>query len=261
MHIDNYTGPGWSNGKSQDSVEFGDILPVDFTDSESRLHDSSYAHFKDKWHREAADLIYRDRLQDEKGVRGLIAQGPIYGNYTKDRASNLISRVSTGFKTAGPLGALLGAVYSQGEYISDMNYRLNSNGLAREKQDVLEYYSNDPLKSTHQYKKPKPETTTEKVAVPIRTDTMLNKLTGRTKKTVIVHDAPPTKKAPHATLPSIDEKHPLDRSQQSQKALNEYNKWYKKNRKNRVFIGSNFGELYQPLHKKTFNKNKVHISS
>jgi len=147
---ENYTGQGWSNGLEQPSVAFGDLMPLSYGDSQSRLHDTANAVYKDKWHREAADMIYRENLQGQKGIYGTIAHVPIFANYAIAQGKNLVSDVTTGLRLGGPLGALIGAIVHEGKYILDMNHRLNSDNLAKERADILALYDTDPLKSTHQ---------------------------------------------------------------------------------------------------------------
>lgn len=194
--MDNYTGPMWSNGELQSSVEFGDKMPTSYLDSQSRLHDSAYAKFGDKWHREAADMIYRDALEKSGGMDSVVGQLPLYGNYTKQQVYGLVDKVKTGLQKGGLLGALGGAILHEGQYIADQMHRLSSNNLAKERANLLAYYASDPLRSTHQF--------SLKPALPQR-DSM-----------------PRGGKVVPLQLPTIDATKPFMRSDLSNKMMNAY---------------------------------------
>jgi len=235
--MDNYTGPGWSNGKQQESVEFGDLPPLSYGDSQSRLHDSAYAHFGDKWHREAADAIYRDRLKDESGAYGYIGHAPLYGNYAQAQAKNLMQNVYTGVKLAGPVGAFFGALAHEAQYLFDQNHRLG--GLAKERKEVLDYYGTDPLKETHQFER--------------------KEINNPTNSTGVLVDLPllPTRKreVARAALPEIKEKEKMYRSDLSTRTMNDY---LVEKREQGVYspYSSPVG-VYRPLGKKKKKKNNL----
>ncbi len=147
---ENYTGPYLSNGKYQSSVEFGDAEPNSRLDALSRLHDSAYAHFEDRNHREAADRIYNKEAKELASQFPQLAGEIVeYGNFASNSFSTLIEDTSTGFKYGGPFGALLGLVYGGVENLLHLNDTLN-HGKEYEK-DVLDYYASDPQKGNPRY--------------------------------------------------------------------------------------------------------------
>jgi len=220
---DNYTGPNWSNGKVQESVKFGDAVPLNYGDSQSRLHDSAYAQFKDKWHREAADMIYRDRLKGQRGFYRAVAQAPLYGNYAKNQAKSLGTSVYNGFKYFGPVGAIGGAIVHELQYIKDMQHRLG--GLAKERKAVLDFYAQDPLAKTHQL----PENPGQ-------------------------FSRPKTRR--NQILPSLDEKRPAYRSDRSNRLMTDYVNSHPHQEQNTSVYYPNFADLYRPLGRKKKSKNK-----
>ncbi len=130
--MDNYTGPYISNGRFQPSVEFGDADPLDFTDFNSRLHDSAFAHFEDARHRTAADWIYSQFLaQDDTFKSRAVRDVPFYGN--------LLSPYLLKF---GLLGApsLIAGLLDVG--LTQRSFK--TGGYDREIADVLKYYQTDP---------------------------------------------------------------------------------------------------------------------
>jgi hypothetical protein len=77
----NYTGPGVSDGKFQESVEFGTARPLDTLDFYSRMHDTVYKRYHDIWHRRAADKLYHDQAMKLKKAFPWIAGTAVwYGN-------------------------------------------------------------------------------------------------------------------------------------------------------------------------------------
>lgn len=136
----NYTGPYWSDGKFQTSVEFGSTDPQSELDKLSRLHDSAYARYVDRNHREAADEIY---ARDAKVLAGKFPElaGNIvqYGNYASRQAKQLASDVGYGFNLPGALKFAATNVYNA-------NKMLNGTYLSKEKRDIEEYYNTDPRK-------------------------------------------------------------------------------------------------------------------
>ncbi len=90
--VPNYTGPYLSNGQVRESVAFGSKPPKNKLDALSRLHDTAYARYSDKFHRTVADLIYayycRKYLKGDalaKAAAALVT----YGNFTQRAAENL----------------------------------------------------------------------------------------------------------------------------------------------------------------------------
>jgi hypothetical protein len=158
----NYTGPYWSDGKLQESVEFGELDPQSELDYLSYQHDTAYAHYKDKAHREAADQIYNARAKQLAGQFPGIAGGIVeYGNMGQRQTSKFLDRIGTGFKYGGPLGALGGAIYFQGENMIESNKRMKGTYLQKEKQEIEKLYAQDPKKDWAEKKgyswKPKAE--------------------------------------------------------------------------------------------------------
>lgn len=139
----NYTGPYWSDGKIQESVEFGDAPVMSELDRLSRLHDTAYAHYKDAKHREAADLIYAREAKKLGASDRAIGDAVQYGNYAARGANKLLDNVSTG-SAFGPLGMAAGAVYTAVGNIVDSQKRIDGTYLAKEIGDVQSLYDRDP---------------------------------------------------------------------------------------------------------------------
>lgn len=131
--MDNYTFPYWSDGKIQESVEFGRKAPLSALDVQSRLHDSAYAHYKDLVHRMAADSIYSANVEKLGGFAKFAGQAVVYGNQTLRAAGNLLE-----YAKYGPLGLIVGSVVND-YYLFD--YMNNSE---KYKKEVLAYYATDP---------------------------------------------------------------------------------------------------------------------
>lgn len=135
----NYTGPYWSDGRLQESVEFGSSDPQSELDKLSRLHDTAYAHYTDRQHREAADEIY------ERDARVLAGKFPelagklvLYGNYGARQRAQL----GADFATLGPLGLLKFA----GTNMWNANKMIHGTYLKNEKADIERLYGTDPRK-------------------------------------------------------------------------------------------------------------------
>jgi len=147
--MDNYTGPFWSDGKLQESVAFGNKMPLNDLDRASRLHDSAYARFKDERHRLAADSIYQESLGRIDGTAAkLLAGVPLYGNYTKNRIVGYGEAMASGLKFGGLPGALGGLLVHGVKSIHQLHDQLLNGD--KYKKTVREYYATDPLKDTHQ---------------------------------------------------------------------------------------------------------------
>lgn len=140
--IQNYTGPGLSNGLFQNSVEFGTALPTNDLDALARLHDSAYAKYKDRAHRRAADKIFADAAGKIPNSEALLAKNAVrYGNQVKGSFDNLSKRASQGLPF-GPVGVLGGLVYGAIENNLDLHdYMINGQKYEKE---VLDYYKTDP---------------------------------------------------------------------------------------------------------------------
>ncbi len=143
----NYTGPYWSNGKIQPSVEWGEQDPQSELDFLSRQHDSAYAKFPDEKHREAADRIYNEEAQKlAKKFPSLAGNIVLYGNYAKRAASKTASNFGTGVRFGGLVGGLGGLIYTAAGNIIDANKMINGTYLSKETNDVKEYFKTDPYK-------------------------------------------------------------------------------------------------------------------
>lgn len=134
--MDNYTGPYWSNGRFQSSVEFGDAPPIDDVGVQSRLHDTAFAHFGDARHRTAADWIYYQNLQKVPGVKSSVVRAlPFYGNLAS------AGHVSGLFSPLSPI-----AVFDYLLRVHRTSKEIKSGGYAKEIADVLNLYKTDPYK-------------------------------------------------------------------------------------------------------------------
>jgi hypothetical protein len=135
----NYTGPYWSDGRLQESVEFGSSDPQSELDKLSRLHDTAYAHYTDRQHREAADEIYE---RDAKVLAGkfpeLAGKLVLHGNY----AARQRAQLNSDFATLGPLGLLKFA----GTNMWNANKMIKGTYLKNEKADIERLYGTDPRK-------------------------------------------------------------------------------------------------------------------
>jgi len=131
--MDNYTGPYWSDGKLQSSVEFGQSAPLSALDAESRLHDSAYKHYEDLEHRMAADAIYDSRVEKLGGLAKFAGMAALYGNQTLRAGSNLAD-----YAKYGPLGLVVGSLIND-YHLND--YMMN---VDKYKKEILAYYDTDP---------------------------------------------------------------------------------------------------------------------
>ncbi len=135
--MDPYTGPYWSNGRIQQSVEFGDAFPRTWTGYNSRLHDSAFKHFPDARHRMAADYIYRQSLRlDDTKFGQMVRNMPFIGNNT-----GFVMRLLTDPKTIPSLVGNVIATHGQEALL--LAYVWSGN-LDKEIADVLQYYQTDP---------------------------------------------------------------------------------------------------------------------
>ncbi len=134
----NYTGPYWSDGTIQPSVEWGASDPQSDLDFLSRQHDSAYAHFKDRGHREAADRLYKAEADKLVGrFPELAGKAVLYGNYAGRQASQLA-------KDVGMFGGLPGLIKFGVGNIVNAQKMLNGTYLKKETEAVQKYYSSDP---------------------------------------------------------------------------------------------------------------------
>jgi hypothetical protein len=147
MNIDlgNYTGPYWSDGKIQPSVEFGESEPQSELDALSRLHDTAYAHYKDRAHREAADAIYAREAKKLVGKFPELAGNVVqYGNYTGRQATKLASDVGQ-FSFIPGLGPVYGLAKFAIGNILDSQKRIDGTHLAKELKHIEQLYARDPM--------------------------------------------------------------------------------------------------------------------
>ncbi len=143
--IGEYTGPYWSNGEVQESVEWGDKDPVSQLDWLSRQHDSAYAHFKDSRHREAADLLYMEEAKKLVGRFPELAGNIVgYGNYAGRQITKAGADIALATKLTGV--PLLGLLKYGVEGIRDSAKRINGTYLKNERADILDFYTKDPYK-------------------------------------------------------------------------------------------------------------------
>lgn len=139
----NYTGPYWSDGKFQESVAFGESDPKSELDALARLHDTAYATYKDRGHREAADEIFNREAKKLVGkFPHLAGDLVLYGNYAQRQATQLAKDVTTPF-----LGPLLGAAKFAATNVYNANKMLSGTYLKKEKADIEALYARDPRKS------------------------------------------------------------------------------------------------------------------
>jgi len=140
--VQNYTGPGLSDGAFQSSVEFGVSTPVNDLDALARLHDSAYAKYPDRAHRRVADRIFADAAAKIPNSEALLAGSLVrYGNQARGAFSNISKRASDG-ALFGPMGALGGVIYGGIENALDLHdYMLHGDQYEKE---ILAYYGTDP---------------------------------------------------------------------------------------------------------------------
>jgi hypothetical protein len=138
----NYTGPYWSDGKVQSSVEWGESDPQTQLDALSRMHDSAYAKYPDEKHREAADKIYNDEAQKLAGKFPHLAGNIVlYGNHFL-RHPNPFRMVGGGL--LGNFGHLASLIYTAAGSIKDANRYYGGQALNKEMREVSDYYKTDP---------------------------------------------------------------------------------------------------------------------
>jgi hypothetical protein len=144
--LGNYIGPGWSNGELQESVEWGSSDPQDELDLAAYYHDSAYAKYKDAAHREAADRRF---MRDTKQLTGDLAvaarNAVLYGNHVKNKTIQMVENMAVGKKIAGPIGEVLGLVYSGAKNTYEIARGLHG-GYERDDKDIDDYYATDPHK-------------------------------------------------------------------------------------------------------------------
>jgi len=139
---DGYTGPYISNNKFQTSVEFGEHEAANELAYLSRMHDTAYAHWEDRKHREAADRLYNERAQQIVGrFPHLAGNAVMYGNYAKRQFEDAATYATFG---------LPGLVYWGAVNMYNENKMLNGTYLKKERDAVLQLYSRDPEASKYE---------------------------------------------------------------------------------------------------------------
>lgn len=168
--MENYTGPYWSDGKWQESVEFGETPALSGVDAASRLHDSAYAHYTDEAHRTAADEIYSATLKKLKEPNSYLADVPLYGNYVKNRAMEMAGDFANGWKYGGIAGGLGSLIYNGIKGIVRSNDLIQNGKKYRD--EVLAYYDTDPIKPIVSEKQEKQHITVSipKTIAPLQTE-------------------------------------------------------------------------------------------
>lgn len=152
--LGNYIGPHWSNGKFQESVEWGDKDPRDELDLLAYYHDSAYARYKDELHRAAADRIFAEGAHNVGTTMAAVAAELVSkGNMTTNAAKRLISNVTTGASTFGPLGAVAGLAVTAVQNVVKANDRLPGGKFDAAVKEVQDYYKTDPHKRQNMFNK------------------------------------------------------------------------------------------------------------
>lgn len=134
--ITNYTGPYLSDGRFQESVPFGTTKPTSPLDALARLHDTAYAIYSDRNHREAADRIFYTEAMKLKTSGATTAAALVkYGNYAGRQASDIIAHARW-----GPLGL----AYVVAQNIKRLSDRMTGSDRIYDK-DIEALYATDPL--------------------------------------------------------------------------------------------------------------------
>jgi len=153
----NYVGPNWSNGKKQSSVKWGNLDPINALDALARQHDTAYATWSDRAHREAADEIFaaeanklKKRFGNKFAEDPKFAAGAVqYGNYAHRQTKKLWDDVMWGNKILPGMGALTGVLKFGLGNIKEMHQRLKGTYHKKELEDVLKLYREDPKPSRY----------------------------------------------------------------------------------------------------------------
>ncbi len=145
QYIGNYTGPNWSDGKFQSSVEWGASDPESELDFLSRQHDSAYKRFNDDPKMlEAADIIYNENAQRLVGEFPHLAGHLVnYVNYGHRNLAKMLKDVAAANVFLPGVGSLVGlAKFSIGGMIDNMK-RIDGTYLNKEKDAIRAYYATD----------------------------------------------------------------------------------------------------------------------
>ncbi len=139
----NYVGPYWSDGKVQESVEWGDSPALHALDDLARQHDAAYARYKDDKHREAADMIFAQeakKLKEKYGSKWaddprIAARLVEYGNFTARTVKKLVR--------AAPYGLPGLLAYQVGNMVDNYK-RIKGTYLKNEQSELKKFYETDP---------------------------------------------------------------------------------------------------------------------
>nr|UHS71954.1 MAG: hypothetical protein 2 [Luteoviridae sp.] len=197
----NYVGPYWSDGKLQESVEWGDKPALNALDELARRHDAAYAHYKDEKHREAADMLFAEEAKKLKQKYGskwasdpqVAARFVEYGNHTIRQVKDLVK-----IGTLGP-AALPWLIYKQASNMIDNQKRMKGTYLKKEVGDIRQFYETDPNRKVTpiatETQKKRPGWTGPTVDLVTRSD---SSQAGKASQSV--KPAPPAKAGPTAAL-------------------------------------------------------------
>lgn len=204
--LGNYTGPYWSDGKLQTSVEFGESEAINGLDELSRLHDTVYAHYPDRAHREAADRWYAEECKKLTGMYPALAGRVVnYGNYAVNQAKQLASDVAT-YSFLPGIGGIFGAAKWVVNNIGNSQKMIDGTYLQKERKDILDLFERDPAK---------------KKQLPVSTKVELGDVVPRSAKKEAAQ-VQPEKKGPTATI--INNANTIQRQKEKFEA---YNQLYK----------------------------------
>jgi len=141
----NYIGPYWSDGKFQNSVAFGQAEVTSVLDYLARFHDSVYAVYKDREHREASDIFFNDIAQTLKSNFAHVAgTSVLYGNYLARQMSNVASEVKTRLQAGDFPGAVVTLASTGFGNIKEASRLTNEKYLRNEWNHIKELYRNNP---------------------------------------------------------------------------------------------------------------------
>ncbi len=141
----NYVGPFWSDGKFQQSVAFGDAEVKSVLDYLARFHDTVYAEYKDRGHREASDIFFNDIAQMlQSNFAHVAGKTVLYGNYTARQLATVVSDLKSRLSKGDFIGAI-GSVATAGfGNIKHANKMVNESYLRKEWEHLKELYHKDP---------------------------------------------------------------------------------------------------------------------
>lgn len=151
LYNQNYTGPYISDGKFQESVEFGEAEALDYLDYLSRMHDSAYAKYHDDDHREAADIMYaREAEKIKKLFPQFAARAVAEGNYASRTVlrhyspTSMIGAMALKAGLGTLAGGLVGLTVQGVRNILQANQMANGTYRKDEMEEIEKYYRKDP---------------------------------------------------------------------------------------------------------------------